>query len=59
VVKSRRRKGGHAACIGEMTNLYRILVRKSKGKRLFGRYRCRGEHNIKMDLEEIGCEDVN
>jgi hypothetical protein len=38
---------------------HRILVEESEGKRPVGRYKCRWEDNIKMDLNEIGCEDVN
>ena len=29
------------------------------GKRLLGRPRCRWEGNIKMDLQEVGCEGMN
>ena len=29
---------------------------KPEGKRTFGRPRCRWEGNIKMDLQEVGCE---
>jgi hypothetical protein len=31
-------------------------VGKSKGKRPLGRLRFRWENNIKMDLQEVGCE---
>jgi uncharacterized protein YqgQ len=31
----------HVACMGEMRNIYRILVRKSEGDRLCGRPRYR------------------
>jgi len=34
---------------------YRVLVRKSEGKRQIGRLRRRWEDNIKMDLQELGC----
>jgi len=30
------------------------LVRKSEGKRPYGRPRCRWEDNIKIDLQEVG-----
>jgi hypothetical protein len=36
-------------------NAYRILVGKPEGKRPLGRPRRRWEHNIKMDLREMGC----
>jgi hypothetical protein len=39
---------------GEKMNVYRILVRKSEGRRLLGRPRLMWEHNIKMDLRELG-----
>jgi 3-oxoacyl-ACP reductase-like protein len=35
------------------------LVGNSEERRPFGRPRCRWEVNIKIDLKEIGCEDVN
>jgi hypothetical protein len=40
--KSRKiRWAGYVACMGEMRNAYRILVRKPEGKRSLGRPRCR------------------
>jgi len=45
--------------MGEGRGIYRILVGKRKGKRSFGRPRQRREDNIKMDLQEVGCEDKN
>jgi len=55
-VKSRRMRWvGQVACTGECRDVYRVLVRKSKGKRPLGRPRRRGEDNIKMDLQEVGC----
>jgi hypothetical protein len=40
MIKSRRmRWKGHVARIGEKRNAYRILVRKSEGKRPLGRLR--------------------
>jgi len=56
VIKSRRmRWAGHVARMGEGRGVYRILVRKTEGKRPLGRPRCRWEDNIKMDLQEVGC----
>jgi hypothetical protein len=43
----------------ERRGVYRILVGKSEGKRQFGRSRCRQEDNIKMDLQEGGCGDMD
>jgi hypothetical protein len=35
-----------------------VLVRKPKGKRPLGRPRVRREYNIKMGLQELGCEGM-
>jgi hypothetical protein len=43
----------------EMRNAYNISVGKPEGKRPLGRPRCRWEDNIRMDLMEIGCENVD
>jgi hypothetical protein len=40
---------GHAAHMGEMRNVYKILVGKPEGRRQFGRPRHRWEDNIRMD----------
>jgi hypothetical protein len=45
--------------MGEMRNVYKVLVRKPEGKRPLGRSRRRWEDNIKMDLKEIWFEVVN
>jgi hypothetical protein len=42
-----------------MRYAYKILVGKPEGKRLFGRPKCRGEDNIRMDLTEIGWKSVH
>jgi hypothetical protein len=39
-------------------NVYRILAGKPEGKRPLGRPRRRWVNNIKMDLREIGGDDV-
>jgi hypothetical protein len=44
--------------MGEMRNVYKILVGRTEGKRSLGRPRHRWEDNIKMDLTEIGFEGV-
>jgi len=55
VLKSRRmRWAGQLARMGERTGVYRVLVRKPEGKRALGRPRLIWEHNIKMDLQEVG-----
>jgi hypothetical protein len=40
--------------MGERRGAYRILVRRSEGRRQLGRPRRRWEDNIKMDLQEVG-----
>jgi hypothetical protein len=46
MIKSRRmRLAGHVACIGEMRNSHKLVVREAEGKRL------RWEDNIKIDLK--------
>ena len=42
--------------MGERRGIYRVLVGKPEGKRPLVRPRCRWEDNIKMDLQEVGCE---
>jgi hypothetical protein len=42
-----------------MRNAYRILVGKPEGKTPLGRPRRRREDNIKIDLGEIGCDDMD
>jgi hypothetical protein len=44
--------------MGEMINAYKILFRKSEGKRPHGRPRCGWEENIRMNLREMGWEGV-
>jgi hypothetical protein len=45
---------GHVARIGEMINACKILVGKPEWRRSLRRTRSRCEHNIRMDLREIG-----
>ena len=60
VIKSRRmRWAGLVACMEERRDIYRVLVRKPEGKRPLGRWRCRWEDNIKMDLQEVGCRGMD
>jgi hypothetical protein len=46
--------GGHVACMGEMRNVYNILVGKPEVKRSLGRSRYKWENNIRMSFWEIG-----
>ena len=41
---------GHVARMGVGIGVYKVLVRKSEGKRLSGRPRFRWESNIKMNV---------
>jgi hypothetical protein len=45
--------------MGKRRGAYRILVGKTAGKRPPRRLRRRWEDNIKMDLQEVGCEDMD
>jgi hypothetical protein len=60
VIKARKmRKVRHVAHMDEGRGIYRVLVGRPKGKRPLGRPRCRWEDNIRMDLREIGINEVN
>ena len=50
---------GHVACMGEGRGVYRFLVGKPEGKRPLGRPRHRWEDNIKIDLQEVECGDMD
>ena len=50
---------GYVGRTGIWRGVYRVLVRKPEGKRSFGRSRRRREDNIKMDLQEVGCEGMD
>jgi hypothetical protein len=45
--------------MGAKRNAYRILVGMPEGKRPLGRPRRRWMNNIKMDLREIGWDDMD
>jgi hypothetical protein len=60
MIKSRRmRWAGHVERTGEKRGVYRVLVGKPEGNRPLGRPRRRWEDNIKMDLQEVGCEGID
>jgi hypothetical protein len=60
VTKSNKMKWtGHVACIGERRGVHRVLVGKPEGRRPLGKPRRRWEDNIKMDLQEVGCEGMD
>jgi len=45
--------------MGYRMGVYRVSVGKPEGKRPLGRPRRRWEENIKMDLQELGCKDMD
>jgi hypothetical protein len=53
------RWAGHVARMGEKTNVYRLLVGTSEGKRPLGRPRRRWIYSIKLGLLEIGLNVVD
>jgi hypothetical protein len=60
MIKSRRmRWAGHEVCIGEMRSVYKVLIGKPEERRPLRRPRHRQEDNIKLNLREIGFEDVD
>ena len=60
VIKSRRmRWAEYAERMGEGRSGCRILVVKLEGKSPIGRPRRRWDDNIKMDVQEVGCGDMD
>jgi hypothetical protein len=49
----------HVARMGEERGLYTVLVGKPEGKRPLWRPRRRCVDNIRMDLQEVGCGNMN
>ena len=45
--------------MGESIGVYRVLVGKPEGKRPAGGPTRTWEDNIKMDLQEVGCEGMD
>jgi len=45
--------------MGERRGVDRILVGKPERKRPLGRPKRRWEHNIKMNLQEVGCGNMD
>jgi hypothetical protein len=39
--------------VPHMRNAFKILIRNPVSERLLRRFRCRGQDNLKMDLQEI------
>ena len=56
VIKSgRMRWAGHVARMGEVQEMYRVLLGKPEGRRPLGRPRRRWVDNSRMDFQEVGC----
>ena len=53
------RWAGHVAHMGEGRGMYRVLVGNPEGKRPQGRPRHSWEDNIKMDVQKVGCQDMD
>ena len=49
----------HVARRGERRCVYRVLVGKPEGKRPLGKPGRRWEDNIKMDLQEVACGNMD
>ena len=47
------------ACMEEGRGVHKGLVGKPEGKRPLGRPRRRWEDNFKMDVQEVGCGDMD
>jgi hypothetical protein len=58
VIKSRMRWTRYVARMRD-TGVYNVLVWKPEGKRPLGRSRRRWEDNIRMDLQKVGCGDMD
>ena len=46
---------GYVECMGKRRVVHRVLVGKRNGKRPLGGRRRKGEHNSKMDLQDVEC----
>ena len=49
----------HVARMGEGRGVYGVLVGRPEGKRPLRRPGRRWEDNIKMDIQEVGCESMD
>jgi len=48
----------HVALMGERRAAYKVLVRRSEGKRPCGGPRCRWEEHTEVGLKEVGWGDI-
>ena len=53
------RWAGHVARMRKGRGIYWVFMGKPEGKRPLGRSRRRWEDNIKVDLQEVGCEGMD
>jgi hypothetical protein len=53
------RWAGYAERMGERRGVYRVLVGKPERKGPLGRPKRRYEDDIKMDIQEVGCGDID
>jgi hypothetical protein len=51
--------GGACSSYGKGRDVYRVLVGNPEVKRPLGRYRCRREDNIRMDLQAVECRSMD
>jgi hypothetical protein len=51
--------GGVCNAFGEKRGVCRVLVGKHEGKRPLGKPRRRREDNIKIELQEVRCGDMD
>ena len=60
MIKSRRIGWAErVAHIGERRDVNRVLVGNPEGRRSLGRHRLRWKDNIKINLQEVGCEGMD
>jgi len=51
--------GGACSTYGKRRGAYRVVVEKPKGKGPLGSLKLKWNDNIKMDLQEVGCGDMD
>jgi hypothetical protein len=51
--------GGAYSANGEGRGMYRVLVRKPKGKRRLGSLRSRWDGSIEVDIQKVGCGGID
>jgi hypothetical protein len=51
--------GGECNTYGVWRGVYKVLIGKPEGKGPLGRHKRRWKDNIKMDLQEVGCGDMD